>query len=113
MSINANGAGQRTVTILATDSGSGVTTIYYRVYLKGSTAPAYSSVSGASKSFTITGVAGTYLVDYYSVDAVGNLSTVHRLTVGVTGVWNFICLSASLLVGISAPPAGNLLAAKM
>ena len=59
-------------TVTAVDSGAGVASVSYRFYAQGSTAPAYTTVTGATAEFTISGPDGTYQVDYFATDLVGN-----------------------------------------
>jgi Bacterial Ig-like domain len=64
---------QTPLTLNATDAGSGVASFSYRFYPKGSTAPAFTVVSGsASATFHLTGTDGAYEVDYDATDLVGN-----------------------------------------
>jgi hypothetical protein len=59
-------------TVTAVDSGAGVASVSYRFYTQGSTAPAYTTVTGPTAEFTISGPDGTYQVDYFATDLVGN-----------------------------------------
>jgi hypothetical protein len=59
-------------TVTAVDSGAGVASVSYRFYAQGSAAPTYTTVTGATAGFTISGPDGTYQVDYFATDLVGN-----------------------------------------
>jgi hypothetical protein len=59
-------------TVTAVDSGAGVASVSYRIYAQGSAAPTYTTVTGATAGFTISGPDGTYQVDYFATDLVGN-----------------------------------------
>jgi hypothetical protein len=63
--------------ISATDDASGVYSLSYRYFLEGSTAPAFTRVTGASAQFTLAGADGTYQVEMLATDKAGNAETAH------------------------------------
>lgn len=69
------------LTVTATDAGSGVQGVAYRCYAQGDTPPAYTVVSGAKATFTVNGPKGTYVVEWYAVDHLGNTEAAHSRTV--------------------------------
>jgi hypothetical protein len=60
------------VTVTAKDAGSGVATVSYRWFLQGGTA-SFQTFAGTTTDITITGE-GTFEVDVYATDKVGNVS---------------------------------------
>jgi hypothetical protein len=70
--------GATTFSLTATDPDSAVQDVWYRYYPSGSpNPPAYTSVSGASAIFTLSGTDGLYEVDTYATDDAGNDETAH------------------------------------
>ena len=60
-------------TVTATDGGSGVQNVWYRFFPSGSSnPPSYTSVTGSSATFYISGSDGLYEVDTYATDNAGN-----------------------------------------
>ena len=57
-------------------NGFGNVTTQYRIYPAGGVAPAFSQYKGP---FTLTPPDGPYIVEYQSIDALGNLEAIHRL----------------------------------
>lgn len=64
-------------TVQASDAGSGVTSISFRFFPLGTTPPAYTTVSGTSATFTISGADGAYEVDTFATDQLGNAESSH------------------------------------
>jgi hypothetical protein len=62
----------KNVTITATDTGSGVQGIWYRHYTGPGQPPPFTFAAGPAVSFTLSGTAGSYSVDYYATDNAGN-----------------------------------------
>jgi hypothetical protein len=61
------------LTLAADDGGgSGVASLAYRFYPVGATPPAYTTTSGATATFTLSGPNGAYEVDYDATDQLGN-----------------------------------------
>lgn len=69
------------LTVTASDLGSGVQRVAYRAYQQGGTPPAFTVVSGTSATFTIHGPAGTYTVEWFATDHLGNTEVVQSQTV--------------------------------
>ena len=60
-------------TVTATDGGSGVQNVWYRFFPSGSSnPPSYTSVTGSSATFYLSGPDGLYEVDTYATDNAGN-----------------------------------------
>ncbi len=64
-------------TINAADAGSGVQNVWYRFYPSGTTAPAYTSVTGSFATFHLSGSDGLYEIDTNATDAAGNDEAAH------------------------------------
>jgi hypothetical protein len=72
-------------TLSATDSFSGVQNVWYRVFPSGSAnPPAYTSVTGSSASFNVSGPDGVYEVDTFATDNAGNNETPHSQLVAIS-----------------------------
>lgn len=64
-------------TVQASDTGSGVASISYRFFPLGTTPPTYTTVSGKSTTFTISGADGVYEIDTFATDQLGNAESSH------------------------------------
>jgi hypothetical protein len=91
------------LTITATDDGSGVQSVSYRVFPRGSTAPPYVTTPGSRVSFVVSGADGVYEVDYYATDHVGNVEAAHVVTLTVDNTPP----QSALAVGTPSFPATN------
>src|SRR4029077_5534951 len=64
--------------VTATDDSSGVENIWYRFFPSGSAnPPSYTSVTGSSATFHLSGPDGLYEVDTYATDNAGNDEAPH------------------------------------
>ena len=75
--------GATRLTLSATDDGSGVRSVSYRVFAHGGVAPSYTTVTGSRASFTVPGPDGAYDVQYYATDNAGNVEAAHLQSVTV------------------------------
>jgi hypothetical protein len=64
-------------TVTATDAGSGVASISFRSFPAGGVPPAYTTVLGATNTFTTSGPDGAYEVDTLATDNVANAESPH------------------------------------
>ncbi len=106
----------------ATDAGSGVQSISYRVYAQGGAVPGFTSTPGSSLQFTISGADGPYQVEYKATDNAGNAEVVHVQTITLdstppqsqlavgdpksTGATTFVASSTKLTVNSVDPGSG-------
>jgi hypothetical protein len=67
------------LTLSATDAGSGVASVSFRVFAQGSPPPAYVTVAGSSTVFTVHGPDGNYEIDTFATDNLGNVEATHVL----------------------------------
>ncbi|MGH2410616.1 MAG: hypothetical protein ACRDGS_09640, partial [Chloroflexota bacterium] len=54
------------------------TSVFYRVYPAGSVPPPFTMVSGAAASLNLSGLVGSYEIDYYAVGGLGSLEPMHH-----------------------------------
>ena len=85
-------AASSTVTVSATDTGSGVASVSYRV-----DGGAWTTVAGTSTSFSVA-AQGTAVVSYYATDGAGNVAATKTLAVKLDNV--------APTVTVAYPPAG-------
>ncbi|HLQ62346.1 MAG TPA: hypothetical protein VK131_10820, partial [Candidatus Acidoferrales bacterium] len=64
-------------TVSALDGTSGVGSVSYRFFRQGAAPPAYTTVAGSTTTFHVTGSDGTYEVDFFSTNNVGDDETAH------------------------------------
>jgi hypothetical protein len=67
----------RLLTLNCPPNASG-TSVFYRVYPVESVPPAFTVVPGATASLTLSGLVGSYEIDYYAGGPLGSLEPMHR-----------------------------------
>ena len=74
-------------TLNATDGGAGVQSVSYRVSASWSTASSYTTLPGSTTQFTVSGPDGSYEIDTFAIDRLGNVETRHvqLVTLDTTG----------------------------
>jgi hypothetical protein len=65
------------LTLTAVDNGSGIQSVSYRFFMQGSTPPEYTTSSGNSVQFGLTGLKGLYEVHTFATDIAGNKEIPH------------------------------------
>jgi predicted thioredoxin/glutaredoxin len=60
-------------TVAAVDGGSGVQSVSYRFFLRGSAPPSYTTIAASQAQFTLSGPNGLYEIDTLATDLLGNV----------------------------------------